>query len=121
MLGLAPWEEVVDPGGGEVEAFIACAQEVVALVDDARTIASGGRPGVEWSGGRADGALGVDGGRPRRCSWHPCPKALFAAADLQPGEVVVDIGCGTGSTTRRAADLVGARQDPSSALTWHRR
>jgi protein-tyrosine phosphatase len=31
---LSPWEEVVDPGGGEVEAFIACAQEVVPLVDE---------------------------------------------------------------------------------------
>jgi protein arginine phosphatase len=31
---LRPWEEVVDPGGGEVEAFIACAQEVVPLVDE---------------------------------------------------------------------------------------
>ncbi len=31
-LELAAWEEVVDPGGGEVEAFIACAQEVVELV-----------------------------------------------------------------------------------------
>ena len=31
---LAPWEEVVDPGGGEVEAFTACAREVVDLVDD---------------------------------------------------------------------------------------
>ncbi len=30
---LEPWEEVVDPGGGEVEAFIACAREIVALVD----------------------------------------------------------------------------------------
>jgi protein-tyrosine-phosphatase len=30
---LEPWEEVVDPGGGEVEAFIACAREVVVLVD----------------------------------------------------------------------------------------
>jgi protein-tyrosine-phosphatase len=30
---LAPWEEVVDPGGGEVEAFTACAREVVDLVD----------------------------------------------------------------------------------------
>jgi protein-tyrosine-phosphatase len=26
-------EEVIDPGGGEVDAFIACAKEVVALVD----------------------------------------------------------------------------------------
>src|SRR5215204_2434042 len=31
---LEPWEEVVDPGGGEVEAFIACAEEVVPLVGD---------------------------------------------------------------------------------------
>lgn len=30
---LEPWEEVVDPGGGEVEVFIACAHEVVELVD----------------------------------------------------------------------------------------
>lgn len=33
-LELQPWEEVVDPGGGEVEAFTACAQEVVDLVDE---------------------------------------------------------------------------------------
>lgn len=37
-LGLAdvelePWEEVVDPGGGEVETFINCAREIVVLVD----------------------------------------------------------------------------------------
>jgi protein-tyrosine-phosphatase len=37
-LGLADvelggWEEVVDPGGGEVEAFTACAYEVVELVE----------------------------------------------------------------------------------------
>lgn len=36
-LGLAdvhlePWEEVVDPGGGDVDAFAACAREVVELV-----------------------------------------------------------------------------------------
>jgi protein-tyrosine phosphatase len=31
---LEPWEEVVDPGGGEVEAFTACAREVVDLVDE---------------------------------------------------------------------------------------
>jgi protein-tyrosine-phosphatase len=30
---LASWEEVVDPGGGEVEAFTACAYEVVELVE----------------------------------------------------------------------------------------
>lgn len=30
---LEPWEEVVDPGGGDVETFVACARETVALVD----------------------------------------------------------------------------------------
>ncbi len=29
---LESWEEVVDPGGGEVETFVACAHEVVGLV-----------------------------------------------------------------------------------------
>ncbi len=29
---LESWEEVVDPGGGEVETFVACAHEVVRLV-----------------------------------------------------------------------------------------
>jgi len=28
------WEEIVDPGGGEVEDFISCAVEVVELVDE---------------------------------------------------------------------------------------
>jgi protein-tyrosine-phosphatase len=37
LLGLAevelePWEEVVDPGGGDAEQFAACAAEVVELV-----------------------------------------------------------------------------------------
>lgn len=31
---LEPWEEVIDPGGGEVEEFIRCAFEIVELVDD---------------------------------------------------------------------------------------
>ncbi|MFZ9398099.1 MAG: hypothetical protein ACO28Q_05920 [Ilumatobacteraceae bacterium] len=30
---LEPWEEIVDPGGGEVDDFIACAHEVVTLID----------------------------------------------------------------------------------------
>ncbi len=30
---LESWEEVVDPGGGEVEAFVACAREIVGHVD----------------------------------------------------------------------------------------
>ena len=31
---LEDWEEVVDPGGGEVDVFKACAREVVDLIDD---------------------------------------------------------------------------------------
>jgi protein arginine phosphatase len=31
---LEAWEEVVDPGGGEVETFIACARQVVSLIDE---------------------------------------------------------------------------------------
>lgn len=34
---LDPDEEVVDPGGGEVEAFVAAAQQIVALVDELAT------------------------------------------------------------------------------------
>lgn len=30
---LEPWEEVVDPGGGEVDDFIACAREIVDILD----------------------------------------------------------------------------------------
>jgi SAM-dependent methyltransferase len=36
-------------------------------------------------------------------------QAAFDALSLQPGERVLDIGCGGGATTLKAADLVGAR------------
>lgn len=32
-IDLEPWEEVIDPGGGEVDDFINCAYDVVDLVD----------------------------------------------------------------------------------------
>jgi len=30
---IEPWEEIIDPGGGEVEDFISCAVEIVELID----------------------------------------------------------------------------------------
>ena len=30
---LADWEEVADPGGGDVDAFVACAHEIACLID----------------------------------------------------------------------------------------
>jgi protein-tyrosine-phosphatase len=32
-VDLADWEEVVDPGGSDVDAFVACAHELVGLID----------------------------------------------------------------------------------------
>jgi SAM-dependent methyltransferase len=43
----------------------------------------------------------------------PVSEVLFAAAALQPGERVLDVGCGAGPTTREAADAVG----PSGRVT----
>jgi len=37
----------------------------------------------------------------------PVADELFAAARLTPRDVVLDVGCGTGPTTRRAAEQVG--------------
>ena len=38
---------------------------------------------------------------------RPVSEVLFAAASLQRGDAVLDVGCGTGPTTREAATLVG--------------
>lgn len=49
----------------------------------------------------------IAGAEQREAQMAPMTEELFAAAALQPGESVLDIGCGTGPTTRRAASLVG--------------
>ena len=50
----------------------------------------------------------IIGARQREGQMVPISAELFAAADLQPGEAVLDVGCGTGTTTSQAARAVGA-------------
>jgi len=49
----------------------------------------------------------IIGARQREGQMVPINAELFAAADLQPGEAVLDVGCGTGTTTTQAARVVG--------------
>jgi SAM-dependent methyltransferase len=58
-----------------------------------------------WSGERAARWLRLAAGLERQMA--PVSDVLFAAAALRPGERVLDVGCGTGPTTRQAAAAVG--------------
>jgi ubiquinone/menaquinone biosynthesis C-methylase UbiE len=49
----------------------------------------------------------IVGARQREGQMAPVSAELFAAADLRPGEAVLDVGCGTGTTTVQAARVVG--------------
>ena len=59
----------------------------------------------QWDDTRVQRWLGQSEGIDRQLA--PVTDALFAAADLQGGERVLDVGCGHGPTTRLAARAVG--------------
>jgi SAM-dependent methyltransferase len=49
----------------------------------------------------------IEGAAQRERQMVSMTEELFAAADLQPGEAALDVGCGTGPTTLEAAAAVG--------------
>jgi SAM-dependent methyltransferase len=59
----------------------------------------------QWDGDRATRWLARAAGLEPQLA--PVADVLFATAALRPGERVLDVGCGTGPTTRRAAREVG--------------
>jgi len=62
-------------------------------------------PMEAWDGDRA--ARWVKQAEVLEAQLAPVADELFVAAQLAPGETVLDVGCGTGPTTHRAAAAVG--------------
>jgi ubiquinone/menaquinone biosynthesis C-methylase UbiE len=44
----------------------------------------------------------------RMFAWNPDPAALYESADIRPGHIVAEFGCGPGHTAIQIADWVGA-------------
>lgn len=62
-------------------------------------------PSEAWAGDRVTRWLRLAPGLERQLA--PVTPLLFAAAAVRPGDAVLDVGCGTGPTTREAAALAG--------------
>lgn len=71
-------------------------------------MSGGGRQPTDeaWSGDRVARWLQLAEGLEKQL--EPVSALLFEAAMLQPGEAVLDVGCGTGPTTRAALAAVGS-------------
>ena len=68
-------------------------------------------PAIAWSGERAQRWVRMADELERQLA--PVSGLLFDAAELRSGERVLDVGVGTGPTTRQAASIVG----PTGAVT----